>query len=62
MQKFSQLVVAIAAAGALVVSIYNAAQIKDVHVMMNSRFTEMLDLAQKASKAEGVKEEKERIK
>lgn len=55
-----QWVVALAAVGALAVSIYNSQQIGSVHVLINSRMTELLDLTQKASKAEGVKEQKDR--
>lgn len=47
--------------GALAVSIYNSTQITSVHVMINSRMTEFLELTQKSSKAEGVKEGREQI-
>ena len=52
-------VVALAAVGALLVSIHVAVAVKEVHVMMNSRFTEMLELTRDASKAEGLKQGRE---
>lgn len=58
--KISQVIVALAAVGALVISAYNASQIKDVHIDLNSRLTELIELTKKTSKAEGVKEEKDR--
>lgn len=54
--KITQTVSSVVGILALVVSIYVAFAVKDVHVLMNSRLTELLDLTQKASKAEGVKE------
>lgn len=56
MTKLTQLIVALCAVGALAVSIYNGHQINVVHVSINSRMTELLELTQKASKAEGLKE------
>lgn len=47
---------AIAALGALAVSVFNMFQINTVHVLINSRMTELLELTQKASKAEGYKQ------
>lgn len=35
-------------------------KIKDVHVMVNSRLTELLDVSKKASFAEGEKHEKDK--
>lgn len=51
--KFTQLIVALCAVGALAVSIYNGHQINVIHVSINSRMTELLELTQKASKSEG---------
>ncbi len=62
MVAFTRMIVAIAAVGGLMVSGYNAMQIKEVHVMINSRLSELLDLTRASSKAEGVKEERDRIK
>ena len=62
MLAFTRLLTAVAAAGALLMSIYNTTQIKEVHVMMNSRLSELLDLTRASSKAEGVKEERDRLK
>lgn len=58
---FAQWLVAMAAVGALIVSIYTSTQVKEVHFLFNSRMTEFIELTQKSSKAEGVKEERERI-
>lgn len=58
--EITQLIVAIAAAGALGVSVYTAVQVRVVHIAINSRMTELLELTQKASRAEGVKQEQER--
>lgn len=58
--RLSQVVIASAAVGALVVSIYNATQINQVHLIVNSRLSELLVLTRSASKAEGVKQEKDR--
>ncbi len=50
------LLTALAALGALAVSIVNMFQINTVHVSINSRMTELLALTQKASRAEGLKQ------
>lgn len=55
MRKFTDLVVAISAIGALMVSLYNASQIQQVHLTFNSRMSEFIDLVKKDSRAEGVK-------
>lgn len=66
MSVITRLIVAISAVGALMVSIYNSTQIQEVHIMMNSRLSELLDLTRASSKAEGVKQgmqdEKDRVK
>ena len=51
--------VAIAAFGALGVSVYNSTQITSVHVLLNSRLTELLEITRKSSKAEGLKQGRE---
>lgn len=51
--------IGIAAIGALAVSIYNSTQITNIHVMMNSRLTELLEITSKASRAEGLKQGRE---
>lgn len=53
--RLTQTVVAFAALGAFGVSAYNVTQIKEVHLIMNSRLTELLDLTRKAATAEGLK-------
>lgn len=60
MDLFTRFVVAIASVGALLMSIWNATQINIVHVSINSRMTDLIELTQKASKAEGVKEERDK--
>lgn len=57
--KMAQLITALAAAGALAVSIANMFKIETVHISINSRMTELLELTQKASKAEGLKQGQE---
>lgn len=59
MTKFTQLIFAVCAAGALAVSVYNATQINIVHISINSRMDDLLALTVKASKAEGLKEGRE---
>ena len=54
-----QALVALAAVGGLIVSIATSMAVKEVHVMMNSRFTEMLELTRAASRAEGLKQGRE---
>ncbi len=58
---FAQWIVALAAAGSLLVSALNFRQISDVHILINSRMSELLELTKTASKAEGVKEGREEI-
>lgn len=55
-------IIAGAALGALAVSIYNVIGIRNVHVLVNSRLTELLAVTRASAKAEGVKQEKDRIK
>lgn len=43
----------------LYVSFQNKTAIQEVHIIMNSRLTELLDLTQKAAHAAGVKEGEE---
>ncbi len=58
----AQLITALAAVGALLVSIHNSRKIRQVHAATNGLSHELNVLTAKASKAEGVKEEKERHK
>ncbi len=55
-------IVAIAAFGGLVVSIYNAFKTRHLERSTNSKMDLLLALTAKSSKAEGVKEERERQK
>ncbi len=55
-------VTALAAAGALAVSIWTAFAVNVVHVSINSRMTELLELTKSSSRAEGVKQESDRVK
>lgn len=59
MKIVTEWIVALAALGALGVSIFNMFKIKEVHLLINSRLTQLLELTQKSSKAEGVKEGRE---
>lgn len=47
----TQLIIALAAIGSMVVSVYNARQIMQVHLVVDSRMNELLDVA-KETKAE----------
>lgn len=51
--KISHNIIAAAAAGALVVSVYNAIKINEVHVIVNSRLSELLVITKEAANAEG---------
>ncbi len=55
-------VIALCAAGALTVSIWTAFAVNTVHVSINSRMSELLELTKASSKAEGVKQELDRVK
>lgn len=57
--RITQWVVASVAVLGLLASLYNGRQINEVHVLFNSRMTEFIELTQKSSKAEGVKEGRE---
>lgn len=52
----AHLIVAVAALGGLGISLYNATQISGVHILINSRMSELLELTKSSSKAEGLKE------
>jgi hypothetical protein len=56
----ASIVAALAAAGALAVSIDNKVRIKDVHISINSRMDQLLQERGKSSKAEGVTQERAR--
>lgn len=62
-QKFdiTKWIIALCAAGALMVSVWTLFEVRTVHVSINSRMSELLELTQKASKAEGVKQERDKI-
>ncbi len=57
---FAQLITALAAVGALILSWRNGRKLKEVHAATNGLSHELNTLTAKASKAEGVKEERER--
>ncbi len=59
MASFTRLIIAIASFGALLVSVYNSTQIKEVHLTLNSRLSELLELTRTSSRAEGLKEGRE---
>ena len=52
----AQWIIAISAVGGLVVSAYNVSRIEEVHVLINSRMTELLAITKSASRAEGLKQ------
>jgi hypothetical protein len=52
--------IAIPAIISAVASLVNSLHIRKLHVIVNSRLTQLLELTAIASKAEGVKEEKEK--
>ena len=65
MEAFAALIVSIAtlvtAVGAVVIGIINSNRINDVHVSINSRMDQLLLAHGKEMKAEGAKEERDRI-
>lgn len=56
----TKIIIAVTAAGALAVSVYNASQINNVHISINSRMDQLLLERGKSSKAEGVSQERAR--
>jgi hypothetical protein len=60
LDRLSSIVSAIAAVGAVIVSYLNFKKIQDVHVLINSRMTELLKVTGIASKAEGREEERDK--
>jgi hypothetical protein len=52
----------IAATVTLIKTLQNGRKIQEIHVSINSRMTQLLDLVAKSSKAEGVKQEVDRPK
>lgn len=56
----TKIVIALATAGTLAFSIYNATQISNVHISINSRMDQLLLERGKSSKAEGVSQERAR--
>jgi hypothetical protein len=65
MEPLAALIVSVAtlitAIGAVVVGIINSNRINDVHVSINSRMDQLLLAHGKEMKAEGVKEERDRV-
>ena len=59
MQQIAELVTALAALGAVGVSIWNSKRIKEVHLLINSRMDELLRVSGIASRAEGVQQGRE---
>jgi hypothetical protein len=57
---WAEIVSAIAAVGAWLTSWYAASKVKEVHVLINSRLTALLDLTKASSFAAGKKEEKDK--
>ena len=59
--ELSQLITALAALGAVIMSVRNGTKIHDVHLSINSRMTELLAAAREAAHAAGAQEEKQRL-
>lgn len=51
----------IVAVCSLLVAVYTLFKVNEVHLTFNSKMDKYIELTQRASKAEGVKEEKERV-
>ena len=58
--EIAQVMTAAAAFAAVVVSIINLRKISEIHIIINSRMTELLRETQTNAKAAGVKEERDR--
>ena len=54
--EIAQLITALAACGALVVGWLNSRKIQAVHVDINSRMTELLQVTGNAARAEGIQQ------
>jgi hypothetical protein len=65
MEATAALIVAVAtlitAIGAVIIGIINSYRINDVHISINSRMDQLLLAHGKEMKAEGVKEERDRV-
>jgi hypothetical protein len=59
-ELIAQACIALAALVAAVTGIVNMFKNQSIHVMLNSRLSELLQLTKTSSHAEGVKDEKER--
>jgi hypothetical protein len=57
-----QWVIAISAFGAVILGVFNAMKIREVHISINSRMDQLLSARGDASKAQGAAEERERAK
>ena len=54
MHELAELITAVAAIGAVAVSLWNTIKIRDVHVSLNSRLSQLLAATEHAAKANGV--------
>jgi hypothetical protein len=65
MESLAALIISVAtlvtAVGAVVIGIINSNRINDVHISINSRMDQLLVAHGKEMKAEGVKEERDRV-
>jgi hypothetical protein len=57
----AQLITAMSAFGALVLSYFNRRAINEVHISTNSRMDQLLEMNKKSSRAEGLKEGREEM-
>jgi len=60
--EIAQLITAIAALGAVLMSVRNGHKIQEVHLSINSRMDELLKAASEAARAAGATEERNREK
>ena len=58
--EIAQVLTALAALGAVAASIHNSKKITEIHVLMNSRLTELLSVTRLAAHAEGAEQERAR--
>lgn len=54
MHELTELITAVAALGAVAVSVWNSIKIRDVHVSLNSRLSQLVLASEKAARANGV--------
>ncbi len=58
--ELAEIITAVAALAAVVVSLWNGRKIQDIHIAINSRMDQLLELTKSAEHARGMKEQSER--